>query len=273
MRIEAIERVDGGLLVALGREPGRVFTWRWLLDHSDDAVSVDPATKQRNVRTFEIPSTIEPTSVELAGDGSCLRLGWADPERETSCSAALFEAIILGPAPVSRKLWADGREAGARPVFGYDDVLADDRALLGWLDSIQRLGFGVVEGVPVTEEAATALAERIAAPRSTVFGSMWRLASEMDEHQDSAYSTTFLEPHTDSSYMTDAPGTQLFCCLERTGRRNAARDRAYGLRCSQFDSGARTVRRAGGAPARASPADKPRPGRRDRAGHVQQLRP
>ena len=39
----------------------------------------------------------------------------------------------------------------------------------------------------------------------------------MTEHQDSAYSTTFLEPHTDATYMVDAPGSQLFCCVRRTG--------------------------------------------------------
>ncbi len=46
---------------------------------------------------------------------------------------------------------------------------------------------------------------------------MWRLESNLTEHKDSAYTTTYLEPHTDATYMVDCPQTQLFCCLERTG--------------------------------------------------------
>ncbi len=217
MRIEAITRVEEGLLVTVGGAEGRLFTWRWLLDHSDDPASVDPASKQRVVPTFDIAADVEPTHVRLADDGSLVHLGWADPDRETTCSAGLFEGLLVGLTQTATLLWQTDGEASKHHVFAFQDVLGDDEALLGWLDSVRRLGFGVVSGLPATEEAATSLAERIATPRSTVFGAMWRLASEMDEHQDSAYSTTFLEPHTDSTYMTDAPGTQLFCCLARTG--------------------------------------------------------
>jgi trimethyllysine dioxygenase len=61
------------------------------------------------------------------------------------------------------------------------------------------------------------LANRVGYPRATIFGDIWQLAAGIAEHADSAYTRTFLEPHTDGAYSADAPGLQLFACIERDG--------------------------------------------------------
>ncbi len=93
----------------------------------------------------------------------------------------------------------------------------DERVLAGWLGSIRVLGFGLARGIPTSIDGAESVANRVGYVRRTVFGDMWTLSSEVRAHADSAYDTTFLEPHTDGSYATDAPGLQLFACSERTG--------------------------------------------------------
>jgi len=54
--------------------------------------------------------------------------------------------------------------------------------------------------------------------RETVFGGLWSLSAELKEHDDTAYSTQYLEPHTDSTYSHDAPGLQCFLCQEFDGK-------------------------------------------------------
>jgi alpha-ketoglutarate-dependent taurine dioxygenase len=54
--------------------------------------------------------------------------------------------------------------------------------------------------------------------RQTIFGGLWTLSAEVKDHGDTAYTTQYLEPHTDSTYCHDAPGLQLFNCIEFDGR-------------------------------------------------------
>jgi alpha-ketoglutarate-dependent taurine dioxygenase len=92
-----------------------------------------------------------------------------------------------------------------------------DDGVREWVEHIHVHGFGLVAGVTPTREAAEALARRIAYPRDSIFGAMWTLSSEVKPHDDSAYSTSFLEPHTDGTYSNDGPGLQMFVGIERDG--------------------------------------------------------
>ncbi len=215
--IEAVEQGASGLLVRFrGRPEPVTVPWRWVRDHSEDATSLDPATAQRLVDTFTIPADLAPTSAELAGP--TVRVTWAGGEPPSLVSAArLAEAAGLVPNP-ERRLWSADAPLDDEPWFDHDAVLAGDGALLGWLEAIEALGFGLVRGLPTTAEAAEAVARRIGYPRATIFGpAMWTLSSAVTDHEDSAYSTSFLEPHTDGTYTVDAPGLQLFACLQRQG--------------------------------------------------------
>ncbi|MEZ5407056.1 MAG: TauD/TfdA family dioxygenase [Acidimicrobiales bacterium] len=217
--IEAIKPGPEGLTVRFERvaEPLTV-PWRWLRDHSEDPASLDPATAQRLVDTFAIPADLTPASAELTGP--VVRVTWAgggEPPSLVSVARLAGAAGLVPPTPVG--LWsADDPLPDGPPWFDHDAVAAEDGALLAWLDAIEHRGLGLVRGVPPTAEAAEALARRIGYPRATIFGpAMWTLSSTVTDHEDSAYSTTFLEPHTDGTYTVDAPGLQLFACLDREG--------------------------------------------------------
>lgn len=213
--IERLAQLPDGVEISVSGGPSRFYSWRWLRDHGDDPGSLDPSTFQRVVDTFAMPADLAGTAT-LSSDGRAVHVVWCDGAPATRCSLAVFEGLTDELADTDVDLWSCGAGVMVRP-FTHGDVIADDATLATWMNELAVQGFAVLEGVPTTEAAATELARRIAEPRSTVFGSMWRLESDMTAHRDSAYTTDYLEPHTDATYMTDAPGTQMFCCLERTG--------------------------------------------------------
>ena len=188
----------------------------WLLDHGQDPARLDQSTLQRTVDTFAIDPTVVATAARIESDD--LVVEWSDGSPAGRYSAALVAEVLgLAPADVPRRTWASGSLPDPLPRHEHDAVVDTDAGLAGWLDDVASLGFGLVRGVSATAEAAERLARRVGYPRQTIFGGMWRLSSEMTDHSDSAYSQTFLEPHTDATYVPDAPGLQMFCCIERDG--------------------------------------------------------
>ena len=218
-RIARAQPAHGGLALTLAvgdRLHHESLDAHWLLDHGEDAARLDPSTLQRRVDTFAIDPRVTVASARVEGDA--VVVGWSDGSPEGRYSAALL-AEVLGLAPVDlpRRTWSAGSLPDPLPRHDHDAVVGTDDGLAAWLDDVATLGFGLVRGVPATAEAAERLARRVGYPRETIFGGMWRLSSEMTEHSDTAYSRTFLEPHTDSTYVPDAPGLQMFCCIERDG--------------------------------------------------------
>lgn len=211
--IEVVTRTDDGVIVTIDGQELHL-TSRWIRDHSEDPASLRADTLQREVDTFSLAQN--PEAADVAVEGSDLVVRWVDGGETSRCSASLLRAVTgldprVGPSPWSTRT----PDLVARAA--YAEVMNDDPAVCSLLDQLVGDGVVMVEAMDPTPEAATALAERIGRVRHTVFGSMWRVATDVVDHFDSAYDTTYLEPHTDATYMTDAPGTQLFCCVERTG--------------------------------------------------------
>ncbi|MFT5658014.1 MAG: trimethyllysine dioxygenase [Gammaproteobacteria bacterium] len=224
-QISTVAMTPTGLEVAFSNDakPAQ-FSWFWLRDHGIDENSLDPDTLQRRVNTFAIPRNIEPTAVNFDKDTQLVEIEWADAPT-TTVSAQLLAGVETR-APEShelapgheRVLWDKDAPLPELPKVHYDDVMTDDGTLREWLENIVVYGFSLVEGVPSTEEATRALAERIGLIQETIFGGVWMLSAEMADHGDTAYSTQFLEPHTDATYSHDAPGLQMFNCLEFDGK-------------------------------------------------------
>ncbi|MEM7287236.1 MAG: TauD/TfdA family dioxygenase [Actinomycetota bacterium] len=211
--IEVVSRSDDAVTVSVGGHE-LSLTHRWIRDHSEDPTSLEPTTLQREVDTFALPSDLAAADVAVEGDELVVR--WVDHPEPSRCSERLLRVMAGVEGVLIASPWASG-SAFDPTRHECADVMSDDRALLSVLDAIVSDGTAVLSGIEPTEAAATALAERVGRVRHTVFGSMWRVASDVVDHLDSAYATTYLEPHTDATYMTDAPGTQLFCCVERSG--------------------------------------------------------
>ena len=211
--IEVVSQTDDAVTVAVDGHELQLTT-RWLRDHSQDPTSLQPTTLQREVDTFSLPQS--PVAAAVTVDGDELVATWVDGAEPSRCSADLLRDM----AGLTARLVASPWDSRSLDLIGHADAAelhADDVDLRVLLETLVSDGVVLIDNIEPTPEAATALAERIGLVRHTVFGSMWRVATDVEEHLDSAYATTYLEPHTDCTYMTDAPGTQLFCCIERTG--------------------------------------------------------
>ncbi len=211
--IERIDHTDQGLSVWYSNTEPLVLPWFWIRDHSEDETAYDAATMQRTVDSFSIDRTQRPVSSELVGDE--IRVDWGDGSAVSVLSNSTLDAIA--PESDPPRLWRSAKGADA-PIVPYEDIMDSTDGLKQWLTSLKQFGFGLASGVPPTEQAAQQLAERVGYVRRTVFGDMWTLSSEIIAHADSAYSDSYLEPHTDGSYSHDGPGLQLFACVERTGQ-------------------------------------------------------
>lgn len=97
------------------------------------------------------------------------------------------------------------------------DTVFTDSGLRDLLSSIQRYGFGLVNNCDVSETATEALIKRVGPPMATTFSpGMWTFTSNM-ERGDTAYSSVYLAPHTDTTYFSNPGRIQVFHCLEREG--------------------------------------------------------
>ncbi|MEZ5282099.1 MAG: TauD/TfdA family dioxygenase [Acidimicrobiales bacterium] len=213
-----IDVTDTGVDV-VGRARSAHLDWGWLLDHSDDPASVDAATGQRKGQTFGAET---PPAPAVTIDAQRVSLEW--PNRITSVSLGLIASVVdlPEPQPGNKDITAIGQHGahlwdGARPTsveaVGFAG-LVDGSELGRFVGGLQQRGFAVVEDVPLGRQGVEAVAERIGYVRRTIFGDVWELAADVSGHADSAYSQVFLGPHTDATYMHDAPGLQLFVCQE-----------------------------------------------------------
>ncbi|MEJ8574839.1 TauD/TfdA family dioxygenase [Microbaculum marinum] len=223
-----IESIDAGaelLTVDWAGGGSDHYPWTWLRDHGEDEASLDPGTLQRRVDTFAIDPGLRGIDVQVAGNGEALTVAWSDNSPATTLSAARL-AECAGRLPEEgtlspdhpRLYWAAGSLPDPVPNVAFEAVRSGDSGLGAWLRNIHVYGFSVVTGVPATDEGTVELATRLAPAKQTIFGDFWRLSAELADHGDTAYSTQYLDPHTDSTYYHDAPGLQMFNCLEFDGK-------------------------------------------------------
>lgn len=199
----------------------------WLRDHCPGPQTHHPQTGQRLIDTFRIPRDIAARTVQVEADGGRLCIEWASEELISRFPAEFLASLREDPErlPIARRTWdADsiGREL---PQVGYATMLTDESALRECLERVARYGFCFIEEVPPTPEATRAVAQRIAYIRETIFGGYWDFTANL-EHNDTAYTSAAIGPHTDGTYSLDAPGYQMLHCLaaECTGGENVLVD-------------------------------------------------
>lgn len=215
--IQAATATKAGLAIELG---GRqtVLSWRWVRDHGEDPASFDPATRQRRVYAIGADEPRPAVHAKLATVAGieAVSLTWADAPDHTWISQETLRSLLAPAETAVPASWH--RPEQATPTKGDTAaVLNDDGALTAWVSDLSRFGFAVLGGFSGGHDEVVALAGRIGAPRTTIFGTTWDLASDVSDHEDTAYTQSFLAPHTDGTYSHEAPGLQMFCCIERNG--------------------------------------------------------
>ncbi|CAE6506630.1 unnamed protein product [Rhizoctonia solani] len=114
-----------------------------------------------------------------------------------------------------KTLWGSSIQQSP-PTVSYEEVMKDDIEVYKWLQKIDEFGFCFISGVPPNPKDTEALTRRIAFIRDTKYGGFWDFTSDL-KHGDTAYTNLALGAHTDTTYLSDPCGLQLFHLLSHEG--------------------------------------------------------
>jgi trimethyllysine dioxygenase len=225
MLIKSLESLDDVLNVFWSDNSLSCYPWFWLRDHSESKEDLHPDTKQRQIDLFSESLNYTVNKIWLDENAKSIFIKW-DDQSESSLSFELLQIMAEPRLPQpyvmnSSNLWNTTSEIKIYPEMTYDEVMSDE-GIKTWLAHIQRVGFVLVTKTPETPEATKELMERIAYIRNSIFGGFSVWDNKLESPDDTAFTSLAIGPHTDGTYVHDAPGLQTLHCLKRdsTGGEN-----------------------------------------------------
>ena len=218
MFIKAIDSLDEGLNIFWSDNSSSCYPWFWLRDHSESEEDLHPDTKQRQIDSFSEPLNNTVNDIWLDGSSESIFIKWGD-QSKSSLSFELLKTMAVPSLPQSHALnltnvWNSSNEIKDFPEITYQELMSDG-GIKTWLNHIQRVGFALVTETPATPEVTKDLMERMAYIRSSIFGGFSVWDNKLENPDDTAFTSLSIEPHTDGTYVHDAPGLQTLHCLKR----------------------------------------------------------
>ncbi|KAL3119161.1 hypothetical protein niasHT_003944 [Heterodera trifolii] len=206
----------------------------WLRDHCRSNAAYNSHTNQRRSDCTDLFSGATLADdcypIHFDADRQRLTLSWADGhESEFGVRELLSWAMFsqkrcgeeweAGAECPSRSLW-DAKGLREVPSVSSSEF---DFALFARL--FIRFGVVSVSGVNSRDERPTReLCETVSTIFGTIFGQFWTFGTgldtqnEMESHDDTAYGSEAIGPHTDGTYLDQPPGIQVFHCLRPAPR-------------------------------------------------------
>ncbi|MGZ4673385.1 MAG: TauD/TfdA family dioxygenase [Ilumatobacteraceae bacterium] len=161
-----------------------------------------------------IPMDARPTDIDL--DGDSLRVTWMPERHESRYSVS---ALLTSATPRAAAFLWDASAAGDLPVARYEAITASDAngrgERLRWLRGVERMGCGLLHGVPTADGEVARAAEVFGHVRETNYG-RWFDVRSVVEPSNLANTSLGLAAHTDNPYRDPVPTMQLLHCLEST---------------------------------------------------------
>ncbi len=183
----------------------------WLRERCQDAESIDLRTGQRWNDPSDLDLQLRLTSVAEVEPGR-YRIRFSDGHEADFLEREILSEADLPPGdhdcpPV--RLWDGTLRELPRAVW---TETPGDALKAAWLEKFLRLGFILFSGVPVESKSVLKVGSAFGFPRDTNFGVYFDVRSVPDAC-DLAYTSIFLDPHTDNPYRSPVPGVQLLHCL------------------------------------------------------------
>ncbi|XP_061753840.1 trimethyllysine dioxygenase, mitochondrial isoform X1 [Nerophis ophidion] len=190
----------------------------WLRDNCHLASSNNFTTNQRKVDTASIDLNIRPEDTKVednhliltwpGGHISKYSLNWLSENSYEGRKQRITQPRIPWNADIYNK-------ANVAPLK-WDTFMSSDDELKTFLQTYLLYGIAFVEDVPATVEATEAVSLRVSLIRETTYGGMWCFTSD-NSRGDSAYTNMALDRHTDTCYLHEPSGIQVFHCLKHEG--------------------------------------------------------
>jgi gamma-butyrobetaine dioxygenase len=183
----------------------------WLRERCQDAESIDRRTGQRLEDPSDLDQQLGLTSVTEVETGR-YRIRFTDGHEADFLGQEILAEARLPPGdhdcpPI--RLW-DG-SLGENPRAAWSSSPTDE-VKVGWLKPFLELGFIIFTGVPTESQMVLKVGTAFGFVRDTNFGAHFDVCSKPDAN-DLAYTSLFLDPHTDNPYRSPVPGVQLLHCL------------------------------------------------------------
>lgn len=218
MFIKSIESLNDGLNILWDDNSSSCFPWLWLRDHSESEVDLHPDSKQRQIDVFSESPNNAVTKVSLDKNSRNVLVQWVD-ESESCLSFDLLKSMAQPNPPQAKalrsaNLWNSSNEIEIFPEISYKAVMSDG-GIKKWLTHIERTGFVLVTETPATPEVTKELMERMAYIRNSIFGGFSVWDNKLESPDDTAFTSLSIEPHTDGTYVHDAPGLQTLHCIKK----------------------------------------------------------
>lgn len=192
----------------------------WLRDNCPCADCRDPRSGQKLFQIGSLPADPRVASVAAAGsEEPAVDVVWAPDGHRSTYPLSWLAACRPGrPGRRDRRtedgkeLWTARELAGRLPQAGWDAYLGEPAVRARMLESVLRLGFMVLRGVPEREGQVRAVAETFGYVRETNYGKLFDVRVEPDPN-NLAFTSAAITPHTDNPYRDPVPTLQLLHCL------------------------------------------------------------
>ena len=189
----------------------------WLRERCQDSKSIDLRTGQRLEDPSDLDLQLRLTSVTEVESGR-YRICFSDGHQADFLAREILAEALLPPGdhdcpPV--RMWDGTLGEVPRAAWAAQPT---DEAKAAWLQPFLELGFIIFTGVPTESKTVLKVGSAFGFVRDTNFGAHFDVRSVPDAN-DLAYTSLFLDPHTDNPYRSPVPGVQLLHCLvnETTG--------------------------------------------------------
>lgn len=186
------------------------FAAVWLRDNCPDPRTTHPTSFGRLLLMSDLDTeiTIGSASVER----SSMKITWPDNHTSTFPTQWLrARAWSPPPPPPGQVLWGAGYDLSRHQ---YHHLLADDAALLAWLEDLAVSGLTIVENTPCNTESMKDLQSRIGSAKTTHFGQFWNVKTKADA-MNLAYTSATLGLHLDLPFYSYTPGVQFLQCIKQ----------------------------------------------------------
>ncbi len=188
----------------------------WLRERCRDAISMDAVTGQRLQDPSDLDLGLKLTAVTEPAPGR-FHVRFSDGHESDFDAAAILAEAALPPGdhdcPPDR-LW-DGRlEDLPRAVWA---ARPGPQELADWTGRFLQYGFIIFSGVPTEAGRVLEVAKTFGFARVTNFGELFDVRSTPNA-SDLAYTSIYLDAHTDNPYRSPVPGVQLLHCLANETR-------------------------------------------------------
>ena len=215
IKINDVSNDESSLIVKWSDGKLSTFDYLWLRDNCPS--DVHPDARERMFNIITVSENIKPETYKINNKGKIEvkwnegnHISYFDPDwLRKHCYTINSKKNYVSPY----KLW-DKDLAKYLDELSVEciEILQSDESLTKWLEILHQYGISILRNAPTKKNSGLEVLKRISHIRETFFGSPFEVIN-IPKPNNTAYTASALENHTDLPYYEYAPGYQFLHCL------------------------------------------------------------